>query len=70
MKRNTTEGEPERVERCYTQSVEQPGTLTPLAQVAAQLHELYTALQSAGFTSDEALRLVAEILRSEDGTTT
>jgi len=53
---------------------EQPQTLTPLALVAAALHETYTALVQAGFTTDEALRLVGMIAvglsKDEDGSTT
>jgi len=38
--------------------------LTPLAEAAAQMHELYTAWQAAGFTQQEALYLLGVVLQS------
>lgn len=35
---------------------------TPLAASATQLHELFTQLQAAGFTREEALYLVGQVL--------
>lgn len=34
--------------------------LTPLAQIAAALHELFTSLTTAGFTEAQALYLVGK----------
>jgi hypothetical protein len=40
--------------------------LSPLAQWATQMHELYTAMQQAGFDSNEALSLIAGMARPVD----
>ena len=36
--------------------------LTPLAVATTQLHEMFEALQEAGFTPDQALYLVGQAL--------
>ena len=39
---------------------------TPLLQSAVQMHEYYVVLQEAGFTGDEAIKIIVGILnRSE-----
>lgn len=35
---------------------------TPLAEAAQQMHELYRSWVTAGFTQDEALRLLAHVI--------
>lgn len=40
--------------------------LSPLEQWATQLHELYIAMQKAGFASTEALMLIAGMTRQVD----
>lgn len=40
--------------------------LSPLEQWATQMHELYTAMQKAGFASSEALTLIAGMTRQVD----
>lgn len=42
--------------------------LTDLAAGAAQLHELFTAYVAAGFTENQALRLVIGLLTGSRGT--
>lgn len=44
------------------QPIESP--ITVLAAGAAQLHELFQAYLGAGFTEDQALRILIGILRS------
>lgn len=39
-----------------------PDDITPLAEGAAQLHELYLSYVAAGFTEEQALRLVMAFL--------
>lgn len=40
--------------------------LSPLAAWAAQIHEIYLAMQNAGFTGDEALTLISGMLMQPD----
>lgn len=40
--------------------------VTPLALAAAQLHEMFTELQAAGFTDTEALFLCGQMMRGGD----
>jgi hypothetical protein len=40
-------------------------TLTPLAQWALAAREMYEALSSAGFTEEQALTMVADLLRPQ-----
>lgn len=35
-----------------------PDPFTPMAAGAVQMHEMYTGLQSAGFTKEEALYMI------------
>lgn len=39
------------------------GFVTALAAAAQQAHELFTALQEAGFTEEQAMRIVIGVLR-------
>lgn len=39
------------------------GGVTPLGLAATQLHEMYTEFRQAGFTDQEALYLVGQIIR-------
>lgn len=41
--------------------------ITKLAAGAAQLHELYTAYVDAGFTEQQALRIIISILTAGTG---
>jgi hypothetical protein len=41
--------------------------LTPLAESAQQMHELFEAWIAAGFTREEALYLVAAMVRPQPG---
>lgn len=38
---------------------------TPLTQAAQQMHELYLAWLDAGFTADEALKLLAFVVAQQ-----
>lgn len=40
--------------------------MSPLAQDAANMHELFLALMEAGFNEDQALRLVAMLVDQPD----
>lgn len=44
-----------------------PDPISPLAMAAAQAHELYTTLVGSGFTEQQALYLVGQILASAAG---
>ena len=38
--------------------------MTPMGASAAMMHELFTSYMDAGFTEDQALRLLAYTMRS------
>jgi len=38
------------------------GELTPMAEFAATIHEMYLALLASGFTRDEALTVTADMM--------
>lgn len=41
-------------------------SLTPMAQLASALHEMFNSLQSAGFTENQALYLTSKMVVRED----
>lgn len=42
-----------------------PGDLTPLAASAQQMHEAFTAWVEAGFTRQEALYLLGQVIAAQ-----